>query len=90
MDAPQHECRFVNDFKGSPVDQVLYRLIDITRITNISRQGEAEARKDRLVGIHLVKDRMNLCDGYAFPFSRCQREDSRNDFLCFSHIPIQQ
>src|SRR5512134_841831 len=81
MNFPCYERRFANDLKASPVDQVLDRLIDIARKANISGQGEAESREDRLMGNHLVKGRMKLCDGYAFPFSCCQNEDSRNDFL---------
>src|SRR3990170_7330728 len=64
MSARSHDRRSVDDLKEPAFGQLGDRLIDVARIADGSRQGEAEPGKDRFVGFHLVEDRMNLRQGH--------------------------
>ncbi|HLO09863.1 MAG TPA: hypothetical protein VK303_04200 [Desulfobacteria bacterium] len=49
MGAVPHEYRIIDDLKESTLDQAMDRLIDIARIADGPRQGEAEPGEDRFV-----------------------------------------
>lgn len=81
MSALSHDRRSSDDLKEPAFGQAIDRLIDVARIADGPRQGEAETGEDHLVGFHLVEDRMDLRQGHRIPVPRRQQDHPRNDVL---------